>query len=99
VVNKHDAVTDEDLVFDLHALADETMRRDFTVAAHAGVLLDFDERSNAGSVANLAAVKIYEVIDFDVAPEFDVGRDHAELSGHEMEIVSECLISLKSVPA
>lgn len=87
VINKHDPVPDKDLVFNGHAFANETVRRDFTMAAHTRALLNLNERSDAGSVANLAAVQIYEVINFDILPEFYVGRDQAELSGHERECV------------
>jgi len=83
VVDKNDAMANENFVFDGHAFADETVTRDFAVAADARAFLNLNERADARSVADLAAVKIYEVMNFDIAPEFDVGRDHAELSGHE----------------
>src|SRR5438876_11606772 len=75
VVNKSDAVSNEDFVFDRHTFADETMTRDFAVAPDTCPLLDLDECSNAGAVADFAAVKIYKMMDDHIAPEFYVRRD------------------------
>src|SRR2546429_652397 len=84
VINKSDAVSNEDFVFDRHTFADETMTRDFAVAPDTCPLLDFDECSNAGAVADFAAVKIYKMIDDHIAPEFYVRRDNTELSWHRL---------------
>src|SRR6185295_11678530 len=43
VVDEHDAMADEDVILDRHALTDERMARDLAAAAYAGVLLDLDE--------------------------------------------------------
>ena len=85
VVDENHAVADEDFVLDRDAFADKAMRGNFAVAAYAGALLNLDERSNAGAVADLTAVEINEVMDFDVAAKLDVRRDYAELSRHETE--------------
>ncbi len=84
IVNKDNAVADEDLIFNGHAFADKAVTRDFAVAADGHAFLDFDERADFGSVTDLATVKIYEVVDGYVLAKFDVGRDYAELSGHEI---------------
>src|SRR6476620_5246661 len=77
-------MADEDFVFDGHSFADKCMRGNFAAPPDASVLLNLDERSDLGLVANLAAVKIYEVVNDDIAPKFDVGRDDTELAGHEL---------------
>jgi hypothetical protein len=83
VVDESDAVADENFVFDRHAFANETVTRDFAVAADARLFLNLDEGSDGGCIANLATIEIYEVVDFDVAAQFDVRCDDAELSRHE----------------
>src|SRR5207248_2472370 len=84
VINKGDAVSNEDLVFDGHPFADETMTGDFAVAPDTCPILDLDEGSQAGAVADFAAVKIYEMIDDHIASEFYVRRDNTELSWHPL---------------
>src|SRR5690606_22487019 len=71
VVREHHAVADEDLVLDVHALADERVRGHLAACADEGVLLDLHERADARLVADRAAVEIHEigVKDPDVLPE------------------------------
>jgi hypothetical protein len=67
-------VADEYLVGDFHTLADEGVRRNLAASADGDVLLDFDEGSDLGFVADGSAVKIDQrglenlhlVADFDV---------------------------------
>jgi hypothetical protein len=76
-------VADEDFVFDSYALTNKGVARDFAVSSHAGALLNLDERPNPGAVTDLAAIKIYEVVNTNVAAQLNVRRDYAELSWHE----------------
>jgi hypothetical protein len=54
-------MSDEHLVLDGHALADETMRRYFAARTNSSAHLDFDEGTNPGLVANRAAVQVDEI--------------------------------------
>ena len=85
VIDEDDAMADKDFVLDRHPFTNKAMRGNFAVAAYARTLLNFDERSDAGTIANLAAVQIYKVMDLDVAAELYVRRDQAELSRHVTE--------------
>ena len=60
IVREHDAVADEDLVFDDHALANERVRRDLAAGADQRFLLNLDERADLGFVADRATVEIDE---------------------------------------
>jgi hypothetical protein len=55
-------VADEHVIFDRHPFADKTVRRNLAVTADARALLDLDKRAEAGTVANLTAVQIYEMM-------------------------------------
>src|SRR5215203_4364242 len=83
VVGEHHAVADEDLVFERHALADEGVARNLAARAHPHALLDLDEGADARLVADAAAVEVDEGVDFNVAPEFYVRGDAAELARHQ----------------
>src|SRR5580704_297159 len=61
VVDEHHAMADKDVVFNGHAFTDEGVARYLAALADARVLLDFDERSNLGFVANFASIKIDEL--------------------------------------
>ena len=82
-------MTDEDFVFEADAFADKTVTGDFTIAPDASALLNLDKRANARPVADLASVEIYEMMNFDIAPELNVRRDYRELTGHESESLAE----------
>src|ERR1041385_5867622 len=84
IVNKSDAVPDEDLVFDRHTFADEAMTGDFAVAADTGTLLDLDEGSHAGAVADFAPIEVYEIMNDYIASEFYIKPNHTELSWHPL---------------
>ena len=66
VVGEHDAVADEDFVFDGDAFADEGVALDLAVFADGGVFLYFDEGADLGIVADGAAVEVDEVVELDV---------------------------------
>src|ERR1043166_9179872 len=83
VVDEGDAITDKDFVFDRHRFADEGMRGNLAAPADARIFLNLDESANPGAVADFAAVEIYEVVNGDIAPQLNVGRDDTELTGHE----------------
>ena len=88
IVDENDAVADKNLVLDRDAFTDKAMRGNFAVTAYACTSLNLDERADARAVADLAAIEINEVMDFDVAAELDVRRDYAELSRHENSSIS-----------
>lgn len=85
VVGEHDTMTDENLVFDRHAFADETMRGDFAAASDLRSLLNFDKGPDLGLVANFATVEIRECENTNVLSEFDVGCDLAVGKGIQVE--------------
>src|SRR5215472_589970 len=60
IVDEGDSMSDEDVVFDGHAFADEGMARNLAILPNGRVLLNFDERANLGVLSNFAAVKINE---------------------------------------
>jgi hypothetical protein len=62
IIGKHHPVPDEDLVGDLDAFANKTMRRDFTTVADDGILLDFDKRSNLGFVTDATSIEIDQIL-------------------------------------
>jgi len=86
VIDKRDAMADEDFVFDGHAFANKTVTGNFTVAADAGVLLNLNEGTDYGPVTDLTTVKVNKVMDNDVMAEPDIGRNHTKLSGHELSL-------------
>src|SRR5215471_8935086 len=95
VVNEGDSMTDKNLVFDGYGFANKRVRRDLAEAPDAGVLLNFDEGADLRAVADLAAVEIDEVMNDYLAPQLNVGRDDAELAGHETGILIEDTMSLR----
>ena len=85
VIDKSDPMTNEHLVLDVDAFANEAMTRDLAIAADSRALLNLDERTDLRVVADFAAVKVDEVIDNHVPPELDIWRDDAELSRHALK--------------
>ena len=75
IIDKRHSVSDEDLGLDRHAFTNEGMTRDLATIANLRAFLDLNERADPCVVANLAAVKIDEGINPNVATESDVGRD------------------------
>jgi hypothetical protein len=53
-------MANEDVVLNQDALADKGMAGYLTALADAGVLLDFDERTDLGFIPDLASVQIDE---------------------------------------
>ena len=72
VVDKHDAVADEDIVFDDDSLADERVTRDLAALADVGVLLDLDEGAYLRLVADLAPVEIDKLRQPHILAKLDV---------------------------
>src|SRR5262249_60327050 len=66
VVDEGDAVADEDVILDRHALADEGVARDLAAPSDRRVLLDFDERADLGLVADLAPIQVDELREPDI---------------------------------
>lgn len=58
VICKHHAMADKNFVVYFDAFANKAMGRYFASGAHAGILLNFDERSNSRAIADRAAIKI-----------------------------------------
>jgi hypothetical protein len=61
VIGEHDPMADENTVFQRHAFADEGMAGDLAVFSDKDVFLDFDERADARSRADRAAIEIHEI--------------------------------------
>lgn len=76
VVDEEHSVSDEYLVRNRHAGADERVTLDLAVSADLHSALDLDERANASPVSDLAAVEIRERLDDHVLAERDI-FDHA----------------------
>src|SRR4029078_11147717 len=78
VVDEHDAMADEDVVFDGHPLADECVAGDLASPADPRVLLYFDECADLRLVADLEAVEVDELRKTDAVSKLDVRRDADE---------------------
>jgi hypothetical protein len=61
VIDEENSVADENLVFDVDPGADEAVRGYLATLTDPDVLLDLDERPDAGVVADSAAIKIHEI--------------------------------------
>ena len=86
VVDEIDAVTDEDLVFNGHAFADEGVAGNLAVASDRDAFLNLDERADPGAVPDLTTVEIDEVVNVYVATELDVRRDLANSPSHQLDL-------------
>ena len=75
IIDKRDPVSDEYLGLDGYAFANERMTRDLATSSDSRALLNLDKRADPCLVANLAAIKVDEGKDLDVATEPDVWRD------------------------
>jgi hypothetical protein len=71
IVREHDTVTDEHLVADLDARADEHVARNLAGGSHDRATLDLDERADACPVSDLAAVEVDEFVHDDALAERD----------------------------
>ena len=74
IVGEHHAVSDKDLVGDLHPFANKAVGRYFAAFANDGIFLNFDKRPDFRLVADAAPVKIYQifVIQDDIRSENDI---------------------------
>jgi len=79
IIDEGNVVADEDVVFDIDALANESVTRNLHVSADSGILLDFDESTDLGIIADRAAVEVDEGEDFDVLAQLHIGRNAAEV--------------------
>ena len=61
VIDEHDAMPDEDIVFESDTLAEKTVARDFAAPADADAFLDFDAGTDAAFIADGASVQIDEL--------------------------------------
>lgn len=75
VVSEHDAVADENFVFENDTFTNESVAGYFAAAANFGTFLHFHEGADFGFVANFAAVEVYEAKDANVPAQFHAGSD------------------------
>ena len=70
IVNKDDAVPDEDIILDRDAFADEGVRRDLATPSNSGVFLHLDECSYLAFVADGATLEVdqFWLKDLDPVP-------------------------------
>jgi hypothetical protein len=90
VVDERYPVSDEHIVLDGHAFADERVALDLAVPADAGVLLHFHECPDLRIVADRTAVKVDELGQTDILAELHV-IGYAEI-GHTFTICPFCFI-------
>jgi hypothetical protein len=80
IVNEHDAVAHEYIVFDGDPFANKSVRRDLAPAPDGCIFLDLDKGSYLGVVAHSTTVEIHQIgmEDFDFAAQDYVGRNWHE---------------------
>jgi hypothetical protein len=61
IIGEHNAVPDENVVFDGHAFANKRVRRNLATLPDNRILLDLNKRSNFGVIADCTAVEIYQI--------------------------------------
>ena len=71
VIDEHNPVSDEDLIFNGHPFADKGVTGYLTVFTNRGVLLYFHKGAYFGAITDLATVKVDKVVDDDVLTEND----------------------------
>lgn len=76
VIGEHDAMSDEDFVFNCDAFANECVGRNLAAFANKGALLDFDKCTNPTAITYLAPVQVDEIrmMHCDVPDKFDTVR-------------------------
>ena len=62
VIDEHDTMADENIVFDGDALAYKRMALDFAVSSNGSVFLDFDKGADAAVVADCTTVQVDKII-------------------------------------
>jgi hypothetical protein len=67
-------VTDEDLIPDVDALADEGVAGDLAVAPYPRVLLDLDEAADPRIVSDFAPICVYEIEQADIRANANVNQ-------------------------
>jgi hypothetical protein len=68
-------VADEDVVLDRDSFTDERVARYLAALADGGILLNFNECSDLGFIADFASVEVDELGEFDVPSELYIRRD------------------------
>src|SRR6516162_7207404 len=66
IVRKHDTVTDENIVFYRHPLADKRMRRDLAILANNHPLLYLYECRDPGMITYLTLIQVDEIKNPDI---------------------------------
>src|SRR5947207_6666919 len=75
IVDENDTMPNEDLVFDLHAFANEGMAGDFAAVTHPCAFLYFYKGPYFDIVTDFTPVQIGKGIYFDIFPQLDIGSD------------------------
>jgi len=80
VVDEHDSVADEDIIFDGDPFANKSVGRDLAPVAYKSVLLNLDEGSNLSFIAHRAAIEIDQIRleDLHSVAQNNVGRNWHE---------------------
>src|SRR5271170_3854365 len=80
IIDEHNAMADEDVVFNLHTLANEGVTRYLAAPADSGVLLNFNERPYLGFVADFTSVQVDELRELDPLAKLYVRGNTAEFA-------------------
>src|SRR3954469_19729448 len=75
IVDKHHAMTDENTVFNCHPFTNERMTGYLAVPSNRRILLDLNKRADFRVIAYTATVKVDEVREFHVFPQYNAGRN------------------------
>src|SRR5262249_33316733 len=75
VVDEHDAIADEHVIFNSNPFADEGVARDLAATPHKSILLNLHKRADFRFVADLAPVEGHKVVNLDILTQLDVGRN------------------------
>jgi hypothetical protein len=61
VIREHDAVSDENFIFNGDSLTDKRVRRNLAARAYLCSCLDLDECTDPGLIADHTAIKVHQV--------------------------------------
>jgi hypothetical protein len=75
-------MSDEDVIFNLHAFADERMAGNLDVVPDNGILLNLNEGADLGIIANRASIKIDECENLCILAQLYIRCNTAEI--HEL---------------
>jgi hypothetical protein len=72
IVNERDPMSNEDVVFDRHALANKCVARNLAAVTDLRILLDLYESADLRLIADFTAIKIDELREHYVLAQLDV---------------------------